>query len=133
MRNDDVVMTPIIDILNNVTHSVDFGSVFNYAGETEDDQRTNFWLDVMRSKSGDSGMGHLVDSILDHGFTDSAIGWYGHNITEGHHRLVAAILLGMDEIPTSPYGRDSDHRVCAHCAECEYSDGDGTIYPIELD
>jgi hypothetical protein len=29
----------------------------------------------------------------------------GPTITEGHHRLVAAILLCMDRVPTTPNGR----------------------------
>jgi hypothetical protein len=102
-------MTCITEILQTVTVSCDFGEVSDYEGETLDDKRTNFWIDVIRVKSGDSGFGHLIDSILEEGFHGSAVGWNECYISEGHHRIVAAILLCLDEIPTLPYGSGGDH------------------------
>jgi hypothetical protein len=107
----DVVMLPISYILKNVVSSCDFGMVDEYLGDTLDEQRTTFWMNVISSKARDTGFGHLVESILEHGFTGSAIGWddVDKEITEGHHRLVAAILLGMDEIPTCGWGFNGNH------------------------
>lgn len=109
-----MIETDVLTILRTVTGSCDFGYVKNYPGETEDEQRTNFWIDVIRVKSADSGFGHLVDSIIEEGFHGSAIGWdefdEGGYISEGHHRLVAAILLGLDRVFTSPYGKSGDHK-----------------------
>lgn len=107
----------VAHILKTVGGSCDFGSLNNFQGATEDDQRTVFWQHVIMAKASDSGFGHLVDSILEEGFHGSAIGWEEYEgddgttgyISEGHHRLVAAILLGMDEIPVSPYGKSGNH------------------------
>lgn len=103
--------TPIIEILRTVEYSVDFGSVYDYPGDDIDEQRTNFWRDVITLKSADTGFGHLVDSILEEGFHGSAVGWDTdcHEITEGHHRLVAAILLCMDTVLTSAFGQSGSH------------------------
>lgn len=109
-----VKMTPVVEILQNVTGSCDFGEVEGY-GDKMDDARTEFWLEVIREKSADTGFGHLVESILEHGFTGSKVGWSSENrITEGHHRIVAAILLGLDEIPTEEYGTRDKRGISAH-------------------
>lgn len=101
--------TSVTEILKTVVGSVDFDEVDWYEGETEDEKRTNFWIDVINYKSADSGFGHLVDSIMEEGFHGSSIGWNENRITEGHHRLVAAILLGLDTIPTTSYGHGGTH------------------------
>lgn len=101
--------TSVTEILQTVTGSVDFSSLDTYPGADEDEQRTNFWIEVIRVKSSDTGFGHLVDSIMEEGFHDSAIGWHDGRIYEGHHRLVAAILLGLDTVLTTPYGRGGSH------------------------
>lgn len=122
-----MIMTPVVDILRNVRSSVDFGDVDYYDGDTDDDKRTAFWHDVIADKSTDSGFGALVNSILENGWdSDSAVGWDDtlFEITEGHHRLVAAILLGVDNVLTSPYGKDGHRGTCAHnCC----TDDDGTL------
>jgi hypothetical protein len=48
---------------------------------------------------------------MTYGWT-SAIGWEAErrDITEGHHRLVAAILLCEDEVPTTEWGTRDDVR-----------------------
>lgn len=102
-------MTPVIEILKTVRTSCDFDSVNAYPGDDEDERRTNFWLDVIETKSTDSGFGHLVHSIIDFGFVEgSSIGWDNGYLNEGHHRIVAAILLGLDEVPTSKWGSNKD-------------------------
>ncbi len=107
---EGATMTPISEILRNVTYSCDFPSIEDYPGETPDEQQTNFWIDVIKTKAGDSGFGHLIDSLLEEGWHGSAVGWYNDSeITEGHHRLVAGILLGLDAIPTTALGRCGDH------------------------
>ena len=104
-----VVMTPVEEILNSVMSSCDFGHVDGYQTEglTMDEARTLFWQDVIASKSSDSGFIDLVNSYLEHGWVDdSAVGWDDDccDITEGHHRLVLAILLDLDEVPTTTWG-----------------------------
>lgn len=104
-------MTSIIDILRTVEESCDFGNIHDFQGKNEDEKRTNFWIEVISSKAADTGFGHLVDSIIEEGFHGSAIGWNADTgyISEGHHRLVAAILLGMDEVPTTLHGTNGAH------------------------
>lgn len=124
-------LMPVTTILQAVTSSVDFGSIYDYPGFTEDEQRTAFWEDVISTKASDTGFGHLVDSILTNGWSEaSAVGWCYYDdqweITEGHHRLVAAILLGLDFVPTEKYGSSCDnYYISAHenCAD---------PYPIEV-
>lgn len=130
-------MTSVTEILNTVRYSVDFGDIDDYEGETEDDRRTALWEDLLRTKSSDTGFGALVAAILANGFDrNSPIGWdtSDYSINEGHHRLAAAILLGMDEIPTTPYGGGSGV-ICAHDCACNGEDYDqgGLLGHFDLD
>lgn len=105
--SDELVMVDVVEILHTVRGSVDFGAVDSgyYPGETMDEMRTSFWKQVIQQKASDTGFGYLVDSMLRKGFDlASPIGWNNERITEGHHRLVAAILLGLDTVPTTPFG-----------------------------
>ena len=115
MRNtDDVVMTPVLEILRNTRESCDFGEAPLF--EDDPDANAEWWEYLMRSKADDSGFGALLDAILANGFDfDSPIGWQPSQgyISEGHHRLTAAILLCLDEVPTSHWG-GGDGSVCAH-------------------
>lgn len=115
----------IAEILQDTIDSTDFGSIFDYArdDDNEDDARTKFWNDVIETKSTDSGFDSLVTSILTYGWIEgSCVGYYtdadgGGYLTEGHHRLVAAILLGMDSVPVSDWGDSKNTpagRVSAH-------------------
>jgi hypothetical protein len=88
------IWMPVEYILQNTDESCDYPE-FDY---TEFD-----WEKILREKSSHTGFMHLVNSIMEHGWL-SAIGWNEGRITEGHHRLCAAILLGEDEVPTMPYG-----------------------------
>lgn len=130
-------MTKVSHILKTVRYSVDFGGIDCYAGETEDDQRTAMWEDILRTKSSDTGFGALVAAILANGFDpNSPIGWdeSDYSITEGHHRLTAAILLGMDEVPTSTYGGGTGV-ICAHDCACngESTEDGGLLGFFDLD
>jgi hypothetical protein len=80
---------PVVDILRNTYTSIDYDHID--------------WELILAKKCADTGFGHLVNSIMTHGWR-SAIGWHEGKITEGHHRLCAAILLCEDEVPTT---RDS--------------------------
>lgn len=84
------VMTPVEDILNKVKGSLDFHGEFN-------------WWEVLAGKVSHDHFDWLCDEIRMHGFTipivivDEGDGeWRTGN---GHHRLCAAILLGIEEIP----------------------------------
>jgi hypothetical protein len=113
----------VIDVLKNADYSVDMGS----RGKSDEEQYT-WWREMLAYKVGDTGFQRLVHRLIEQGWdTDSAVGInfgdddegydYGNegwSITEGHHRLCAAILLGMEEIPYEPWGRDSRERVSAH-------------------
>lgn len=87
------------------------------------------WQRMLHSKCLDTGFGHLVESIMERGFLEGgAIGWDDGWITEGHHRLCAAILLCMETVPVSTHGHDwrgsPDGLLSAHYNEDEH--------PIEL-
>ena len=119
--NEPVRWIKVADILAKAVGSSDFGTFPN-----DEDGRARFWLKIIYSKASDSGFGRLVDSMLERGFDVRApIGWDGEYINEGHHRLVAAILLCMNEIPVTPYGRDTGE-ICAHNGCCS-SYGDNSI------
>lgn len=123
----EVTMIPIAEILRDTVGSCDFGMIARrYGGDS-----TAFWQDIITTKAKDTGFGHLVDSILEFGFLPgSAIGYAEGYINEGHHRLVAAILLGLDEIPVTECGRGTPHpggggELVAHTNICD-------PYPIEV-
>lgn len=96
-------MVKVSDILANVTTSVDMVDL-----STPDE-----WFRMMALKSGDASFGRLLQAIPDKGFLDPICitkGDYGWTVGNGHHRLTAAILLGLDEIPvhfSEWYARES--------------------------
>jgi hypothetical protein len=84
----------IESILQNVVLSSDF---------EEFDGTPSMWAYIIASKGGDSQTPTLLQRISEEGFTvpiclfrDRFGNW---GIGNGHHRLVCAILLGLDEIP----------------------------------
>jgi hypothetical protein len=80
----------VSDLLKQTTCSGDFGS---FDGSPES------WMEVINYKANDSGFFRLIDSIMENGWEEgSYIGWTDGYLWEGHHRVVAAILLGLDEI-----------------------------------
>ena len=70
------------------------------------------WLRMLWSTASD-GIAQLVESILTNGFTtpicivDDGSDWWA--MGNGHHRLTAAILLGLDEIPVAFSNTHSDY------------------------
>ena len=113
--SNDIVMVPLGFILRNAESSCDFGDVDQYADET------HFWTYLVENKARDTGFGHLVEAILEEGWQQgSAIGFDGDCITEGHHRLAAAILLCIEEVPISPWGKSGRDNLCAHWNDDAY-------------
>lgn len=89
-------MTKVTDILANVRNSSDFD---------EFDGSPDSWRMLLKSKLSDFWVPALIREIHDKGFNvpiylDKTIkgGW---DVGNGHHRLAVAILLGMDEVPTT--------------------------------
>lgn len=117
------IEVPVLFLIQNIVSSCDYDRM-----NTSDD-----WLFMMKDKAADSGFGWLVESILERGFLPSGpigicrSGGYndyndgdygpGLDITEGHHRLTAAILLGMDTVFISSEGKNTSingERLSAH-------------------
>lgn len=98
-----VEMWPISKILSLVTESSDCGYLDN-PGD---------WFRMMAIKANDASFGRLLQAIPKQGFLDPiGITWeYDHyRLGNGHHRLTAAILLGLDEIPViQSFWASSDH------------------------
>jgi hypothetical protein len=95
-----VEMWSVTDLLQKITLSSDFDGGWM---TIEFDGTPSTWAYIIASKAGDHHTPILAQKILDEGFTDpicvwrSELGAYG--LGNGHHRLVCAILLGLDEIP----------------------------------
>lgn len=107
--DSDVRLVPVRDLLRNLTDSMDEYDLLTPRG----------WLEMIREKSDDEQFWPLVASMLAHGQRDPicVTEWYdgyGEPRWEqgnGHHRLVAAILLGWDELLvdfSEEYSRRSD-------------------------
>lgn len=131
---DNPVMIPLTEILQNVTGSCDFWSLEDEVGMSEDEARTALLTEIILLKSADTGFGHLVESIMEHGFTGSAIGYDREEcfIHEGHHRLVAAILLGLDEVPVTTYGKNGSHTTPTGGIFSAHNRNDDP-YPIQIE
>jgi len=115
--SDHWTWVPVAEILATIKDSCDMYSVL-YSGDMpeginsrigtddfSDDDRTYYFRRLISYKSQDPCFGELVESILENGWT-SAIGWDPERkyVGNGHHRLVAAILLCEDYIPTTVRG-----------------------------
>lgn len=97
---------------------------------------------IMDYKCSDTGMGYLLESMLLKGhLREGAIGaaWFdgGVYLTEGHHRLCAAILLGLDEVWVSRNGKSirsaNGHSLVSAHDSWDYNTGtQREDYPIEL-
>lgn len=111
--SSETIEVPVAYILRNAKSSVDWGDCY-------DD--VTWWESGIADKAADSGFGHLVESILTNGWDyQSTVGFDGETIQEGHHRLVAAILLGMDTVPVTPWGSSGRSRLCAHYDDVPFS------------
>lgn len=115
------VRVPLLWLIQNIDSSCDFGRMRDF----------DEWQAMFDDKCSNTGFGHLVDSMLERGhMRNGAIGFYDGEITEGHHRLCAAILLGMDYVWVSRLGsnvfrkpRSGDRAepiLCAHYSHDEY-------------
>ena len=89
-------MVPVGWLLNNIENSVDG---FEIPGRLGVD-----WQAMIEQKSFDADFWPLVGTIINYGFRVPIVvrkdvdGW-NYQLGNGHHRLTAAILLGLDEIP----------------------------------
>jgi len=96
----EIKMWSVTDILQKVTLSADFDGGWN---TIEFDGTPSTWAYVIASKAGDTHTPVLAQKILDEGFTDPVCIWRdsrgAYGLGNGHHRVVCAILLGLDEIP----------------------------------
>lgn len=110
----------VVELMKQTRDSVDLGEAPD--PDLYPDDSAEWWEGLIRVKASDTGFGHLVESILENGFDhNSPIGFNPIHgiITEGHHRIVAAILLCLDEIPYSQYG-GGDWSISAHWSDDEY-------------
>lgn len=90
-----VVKVSLLWLINAVTDSCDGYDLSSFEG----------WREMFAHKCSDTGFGHLVDSMMERGFMpEGCIGFNQGQITEGHHRLCAAILLGLDDVYVSRSG-----------------------------
>jgi len=115
--SENWIWTPVEEILQTINGSMDAYTLLPYGSgaysrynesdgmEFSDEDRTYFLARMIEVKANDSSFLHLVDSLVSEGWT-SAIAWDPGRkyLGNGHHRLVAAILLGMDSVPTTPQG-----------------------------
>ena len=128
------MMVKVLDLIKYAHDSVDFGDV----DIDDNNAHTGWWQEIIRVKSADTGFGALVNAILQNGFDpESPVGWDPEDgtITEGHHRIVAAILLCLDEIPYSRYG-GGDRSICAHDCNCNgesYNEPGGLLGVLEIE
>ena len=103
-----IARVKVSDLLKSITSSCDY---------EEFDGSPESWMCMINMKASDEGFEDLVDSLLDDGFAEeSSIAVFrgGRAIWNGHHRLVAAILLGMDEVNVSDSGSDGGREIDAH-------------------
>src|SRR5882757_6826079 len=99
------VWLPIEWVLRHLEEAGDFGLISDY------DSDLHFWATIIQSKAIDIGFLGMVDSLLTHGWKEALlmdVSYFEANpylsISNGHHRLTAAILLCMDEVPMWNYG-----------------------------
>lgn len=127
-----IVKVPLEWLMQNITGSCDFGGM-----ETFED-----WSEMMSCKASDSGFGHLVESMMKRGFLrQGSIGikrivGEGYYITEGHHRLVASVLLGLDYVYVSRWGSShyNTEKLPQFSAHSNHSDQRKyPDYPIEVE
>jgi hypothetical protein len=97
-------MMKVTDLMKYVTYSIDVDDLVDVYD----------WQGLILNKAEDESLWALVDLIQENVFTTpicvarDADGWMLGN---GHHRLVAAILLGLDEIPVIFSGVDADGNI----------------------
>ncbi len=100
------------ELLRTTYSTADFPTYY----ETEDDsvdwadiiisKGTNTWhtdWDSLHPDDLDYRFCVLIESMMEHGMTHG-VAWKSGYLYNGHHRVIAAILLGWDEIPLDYYG-----------------------------
>lgn len=98
---------PIEWILKHLVYSCDFGGPGDYASPV------HFWSVMIETKALDAGFLRMVESLEVNGWKSAINGQiedYGHgpefSLTDGHHRLVAALLLCWDVVPVYDFYDD---------------------------
>lgn len=91
---DRVQLIPVTTLLQRITQSCDIGRL----------ERVEDWHRLFASKCLDGSFWALCDAIPRNGFTVpicvNVDRWTGAwSMGNGHHRLCAAVLLGLDEVP----------------------------------
>lgn len=108
MTTGTVEMVSVEWIMQNLYHSVD--------GFTEDAGGVDF-AEMIHEKACDRGFGDLCYTIATKGFRVPIVidkTWEENGLTQGngHHRLSAAILMVLDEIPV--YWSEGDYMSSRH-------------------
>lgn len=119
---DTLVMNEI-----NVVSLGDYLRLLNASADVCPEDPDDLLRDIFIEKVGDEVMGALIDSLMENGFTAPIElqiindGWAGMQFSQGngHHRLVAAILLGMDRIAIYPRIASSGWDICFEKTESE--------------
>jgi len=135
-RRGEVVEVPVTFLMKFLNRSCDVGSLTVwYEARGDDDWRDySGWAYLMESKSQDEGFGYLVESMLERGMLPNgaiAVDPTGY-LFEGHHRLVAAILLCMDTVFIK-YGSTSHYNDRSLPNISAYGNGDRPSYPIYVE
>lgn len=107
MTAGTVEMVSVEWIIQNTKYSVDG---FSQYGELD-------YEAMLQDKCLDECFGRVVNSILTNGFRVPIVlveNYCGRGLTHGngHHRMCAALLLGLDEIPV--YWSESDYMAIDH-------------------
>lgn len=106
IRLGDVEMVSVAWIMQNLSDSID--GFCGPAGEFD-------WVGMISHKAADRDFMPLVGTIITHGFRVPIViiplDERSFKMGNGHHRLAAAILLGLDEIPVY-WPRDCDGYMC---------------------
>lgn len=129
-------VTPITEILQNCTWSMDFKEDPNWAQMISEKSGAYSGIDSLHPDDFDPNFITLLESIMEFGIRHPVM-WSASEKTyrNGHHRLTAAILLGLDEVPTTedydagwvsvPYPRKGDApltEVKNECYDPNYTD-----------
>lgn len=118
--------TLIMDEINVVSLD-DYLQLLNASADVSPDDPADLLRDIFIEKVGDSAMGALIDSLMENGFIapielqiiDDGLGGMLFSQGNGHHRLVAAILLGMDRIAIYPRIATDAWDICFNRTESE--------------
>lgn len=130
MTPGTVEMVSVEWIMQNATHSVDGYDTSGYS-----ESPTVEYAAMLLHKTADSWFPDLVRTIVERGFRVPIVlvsGYKGPGTIahgNGHHRMCAAILLALNEIPVywSEWERDYDY-MCLDASESDDELLDGADY-----